>query len=59
MVIVGMIRQLDWEVTVVSNGLELIEYYSERSDSVSAILSDIDMPKMDGISAIKCIRQFE
>ena len=51
-----MIRQLDWEVTILSNGMELIEYYSEKSDSVDAILSDVDMPKMDGITAIKCIR---
>ena len=52
MVIAGMIEQLDWHVTILSNGLELIEYYSEKADNVDAILSDVDMPKMDGMTAI-------
>ena len=42
-----------------SNGQDLLAEYKIRHNQVAAILTDIDMPKMDGIQAIEAIRAFE
>jgi len=40
------------------NGKEIVNYYKENHD-VDIILMDIQMPVMDGFTAVKKIRQFE
>jgi len=44
-----LVRQLQCDCYVVSNGLDLVEEYKKRHHEFTAILTDIDMPKMDGI----------
>jgi two-component system sensor histidine kinase/response regulator len=44
-------------VTAVSNGLEAVEAY--QNDTFDIVLMDIQMPKLDGHSAAKAIRQYE
>ena len=54
---VGIIRTLGCQVTVVSNGLEAVEAYS--NGSYDLILMDCHMPEMDGFQATMNIREYE
>ena len=58
-VIIEICKQLHCESRVLNNGLDLVEEYLLRHMNVTAILTDINMPKMDGISAIAAIREIE
>jgi signal transduction histidine kinase len=40
-----------------SNGLEAFEIYKDNYDSIDIIISDIKMPKLDGIGMMKKIRE--
>ncbi len=50
-----MLHSLGHEVTLVNNGLQALEAYA--ADSFDLILMDIQMPVMDGISAVKKLRE--
>jgi CheY-like chemotaxis protein len=49
-------RTLGWEHTIVANGLLAVE--ACQSTNFDAILMDIEMPELDGISATRNIREF-
>ncbi|EQC43862.1 CHASE domain-containing protein [Bacteriovorax sp. Seq25_V] len=47
----------DFEVDYVTNGVELLERYKETQYDL--ILTDIQMPELDGLSAVKILRDSE
>ncbi len=54
-VVQNILQRFGAKVTMVSNGIEAIE--KTKTEDVHIILMDLHMPKMDGIQAIKEIRQ--
>ena len=52
------LKKLDCEVDIASNGLEGVELYKKDPWKYRFITMDIQMPVMDGITAVKEIRKF-
>lgn len=52
-----LIESYGYEVVEAADGLEAIESF--RHNFPDLVLMDISMPKMDGLSATKAIRQFK
>ena len=57
MIVEKWLQRRDWEVTTVNNGEEVLE--AIELQAFDLILMDIQMPKIDGISATKMIRERE
>jgi len=54
---IGLLQRHGYAVTVVSNGQEAVS--AQEAKQYDAILMDIDMPELDGLSATRLIRQSE
>ncbi|MBP7459754.1 MAG: chemotaxis protein CheV [Candidatus Delongbacteria bacterium] len=50
------LSQAGYQVVVTSNGIEAFEYLESHPDSLDMIITDIEMPKMDGYSLCKKIK---
>jgi len=48
------LEQYDYRVTVAGNGMEALKYLKEHNPCI--VISDIDMPKMDGLTLCRKIR---
>lgn len=46
-----------FEVLLAADGVEAVEIFRERSESISLVLLDLTMPRMDGKEALQEIRQ--
>jgi signal transduction histidine kinase/CheY-like chemotaxis protein len=63
-IIEDIIQELGHNFTTVTNGLELVQevklsYYNNGKSFYDLILTDINMPILDGMAAVKQIRKFE
>ena len=47
----------DYEVIEAKDGEEALEIFDERKDTINLILLDVMMPKLDGWSVLRQIRQ--
>jgi two-component system, sensor histidine kinase and response regulator len=54
---IGLLKRHGYSVTVVNNGQEALS--ALRQGRYDAILMDIDMPELDGLSAARLIRESE
>ncbi|MEQ8786590.1 MAG: response regulator [Pirellulaceae bacterium] len=55
--VVGLLERQGHRVTVCDNGREAVA--ALRSNRFDAVLMDVQMPRMDGLTATKCIRRGE
>ena len=51
------LKHAGYEVIEASDGVDALEY--ARSNSVSLVLTDVNMPRMDGITLVRELRQLE
>jgi CheY-like chemotaxis protein len=53
------VKTLDCKTTKVKNGAELVKLYIEKNHLIDYIITDVLMPELDGIEAVRQIREFE
>jgi CheY-like chemotaxis protein len=54
----AFLSRANYNVLFAENGLEAVELYKNRKD-ISIVLMDVQMPVMDGMEAIRLIREYE
>jgi CheY-like chemotaxis protein len=52
-----ILRSAGHDVLTAGNGLEAVSLYRSNPDRFDVVLTDLTMPVMDGIQAVKLIRQ--
>lgn len=55
----AMLQQFDYVTITASDGVEALAIYSERSDQIRAVITDIAMPGMDGAALVRNLREFD
>jgi len=58
-VISGMLRHLDMDCEIFSNGAQVLAAYGKRPEEADMILMDCEMPVMDGYDAAREIRRLQ
>jgi len=51
-----ILKTLGYEVLNATNGLQALEVYKDKQQTITLVILDIAMPKMDGIEAAKHLR---
>lgn len=59
MVVQGMLKQFQMEVTLANNGEEALQIYQQQADGIDLILMDCEMPTLNGYDATKQMRSWE
>ena len=59
LVIKGMLKKLDANITICENGLDAFNEYEASPNTFDLIIMDFEMPVLDGVSATKKIRALE
>lgn len=52
-----VLEHFNYQVLLASNGVEAIEIYQQRQGAVDVVLTDMNMPVMDGPSTIAALRE--
>ncbi|MBW4549685.1 MAG: PAS domain S-box protein [Aphanocapsa sp. GSE-SYN-MK-11-07L] len=53
----ALLESYCYETLIADDGLEAIECYAKHQDQIGAVLLDIMMPKMDGITAVRTLKK--
>ena len=53
----AMLRDMGFDVLLAENGAEGVELFRKNSDRIRLVLMDVIMPEMDGMAALKAIRE--
>jgi len=53
----SMVQQLGYPAITAADGLEALEVFAQHTASIDWVLLDINMPRMDGISTFRYIRE--
>lgn len=54
-----IVTSVECSCDIVDDGEALLQAYIDHHDSIDVILTDFDMPRLDGISASAKIREYE
>ncbi len=57
MILSRTLRELGYEVREASNGREALEVMEAENYSVKLVLADWNMPELNGLELVKCLRQ--
>lgn len=52
-----MFEQLGVAVLCAHDGIEAVKLYKEHSNEIILVLMDIQMPRMNGVDAFRCLKQ--
>ncbi|WP_414548277.1 PAS domain S-box protein [Anabaena sp. CCY 0017] len=52
-----VLEKYNYQTLIASNGIEAIALYAQHKQHISAVLMDIMMPEMDGITAIRTLQK--
>jgi CheY-like chemotaxis protein len=53
----GMLERLGYNVLIAGSGMEAIDYYKEKMETIDLIILDMIMPKMDGGKTFEKIKE--
>lgn len=53
------LEDYNYKVLTATNGIEAISLYAQRQDEISGVLMDMMMPSMDGLTAIRILKQMK
>ncbi|MEK7435151.1 MAG: response regulator [Cyanobacteriota bacterium] len=58
-IIIENLEMYGYKVIVAENGIDAIELYKENKNEIKVLITDMNMPKMDGLTFIKTIKEID
>src|SRR5204862_8194625 len=52
-----VLKRAGYEPVTAANGVEAVSCYAQRGNKIAAVLTDLMMPVMDGLTMIRVLRQ--